>query len=71
MQGGIEPTGKGAARRPDAASRADTKREDSCRGSQAATTRWRLWFLHPVLKPGATAASRLHHRTSELRSISS
>jgi hypothetical protein len=33
MQGGIDPTSKGAARGPDTTSGANTQREDSGRGS--------------------------------------
>jgi hypothetical protein len=57
MQGGIDPTSKGAVGGPDA------RREDSGKGNQAATTRRRPGFLRPADKPRANAASRLHHHS--------
>jgi hypothetical protein len=69
--GGTDPTGKGAARRSDGTSGADAKREDSRRGSEATTTRWRPGFLDPAPKLGATTALRLHDHTSELKYVSS
>jgi hypothetical protein len=63
---GIDPTGKGAARGPDATSGANAQREGSRRTSQAATTRWRPGFLRPAHKPGETTASCLHYHPLEL-----